>query len=61
MVIGLLIYESIDILYHLGKMTCNAAKNVYYWYNPQKKRYDIQELYRRLEFLEEELRNMPKL
>ena len=35
MVLGFLIYETIDVAYHVTKMTLNSASMVYNWY------YDI--------------------
>jgi len=32
MVLGLLLYEGVDIIVHLGKITYNTARGVYYWY-----------------------------
>ena len=32
MVLGFLIYETIDVAYHVGKMTYNGASFIYNWY-----------------------------
>ena len=59
MVLGLLLYEGVDIIVHLGKITYNTARGIYYWYYemeyPEVERYllkDRDELIERLEKLE---------
>ena len=32
MVLGVLLYEGVDIMVHLGKITYNTARGIYYWY-----------------------------
>ena len=32
MVLGFLLYEAIDLVYHSGKITYNGASSVYNWY-----------------------------
>jgi hypothetical protein len=32
MVLGVLLYEGMDIMVHLGKITYNTARGIYYWY-----------------------------
>ena len=38
MVLGFILYEAVDIVYSVGKLTVNGGKYVYNWY------YDIDEL-----------------
>jgi len=59
MVLGVLLYEGVDIIIHLGKITYNTARGIYYWYYemeyPEVERYllkDRDELIERLEKLE---------
>jgi hypothetical protein len=59
MVLGVLLYEGVDIIVHLGKITYNTARGIYYWYYemeyPEVERYllkDRDELIERLEKLE---------
>ena len=61
MVLGLLLYEGVDIIVHLGKITYNTARGVYYWYYdmeyPEVEREkhlleDMDKLVERLEKLE---------
>ena len=41
MVLGFLIYETVDIIYHVGKIGIDSVKGIYYWYSceesPEKK------------------------
>ena len=60
MVLGVLLYEGVDIIIHLGKITYNTARGIYYWYYemeyPEVERYllkDRDEVIERLEKLEE--------
>lgn len=32
MVLGVILYEGVDVMVHLGKITYNAARGIYYWY-----------------------------
>ena len=32
MVLGFLLYEAIDLVYHSGKITYNGASSIYNWY-----------------------------
>ena len=61
MVLGVLLYEGMDIMVHLGKITYNTARGVYYWYYdmeyPEVEREkhlleDMDKLVERLEKLE---------
>ena len=61
MVLGLLLYEGVDIIVHLGKITYNTARGVYYWYydmeypEEERKKHlleDMDKLVERLEKLE---------
>lgn len=36
MVLGVLLYEGVDVMVHLGKITYNTVRGIYYWY------YDIE-------------------
>ena len=53
MVLGLLLYEGVDIIVHLGKITYNTARGVYYWY------YDME--YPEVEREKHLLKDMDKL
>jgi len=32
MVLGVILYEGVDVMVHLGKITYNTARGIYYWY-----------------------------
>lgn len=42
--IGFIIYETVDILYTLGKLTYNGGKYVYNWYYPEPETEKITEI-----------------
>jgi len=67
--IGLILYEAVDLVYNITKLTYNSARGIYYWYSgleyPEqselKKREEvIIELTSRIKHLEE-LQNNTKL
>ena len=67
--IGLILYEAVDLVYNITKITYNGARGIYYWYYgleyPEqlelKKREEvIIELTQRIKHLEE-LQNITKL
>ena len=65
MVLGFILYETIDILYTVGKITINSGKYVYDWYYQLDELNDIEnnkdeqikDLIKRVEYLENKLEN----
>lgn len=57
MVLGLILYETVDLLYNMGSMTINGTLYVYNWYYsvPKEKSKEIEMLMLRLEKLEQQL------
>jgi hypothetical protein len=58
MVLGLILYETVDLLYNIGSLTVNGTISVYNWYYaiPKiSKEKDIEMLKLRLENLEKKL------
>ena len=63
MVLGFILYETIDILYTVGKITINSGKYVYDWYYQLDELNDIEnnkdeqikDLIKRIEYLENKL------
>ena len=60
MVLGLILYEAVDLLYNIGSLTINGTISVYKWYYsvPDKnipKEREIEMLLLRLENLEKKL------
>jgi hypothetical protein len=59
MVLGFILYESMDIVYNVGKISYNGVKGVYNWYY-EVKTDDQQEL-ERLDRLENKIDKLSKL
>mgnify|MGYP000106082075 CR=1 FL=1 len=60
--LGYILYETVDILYHTGKLTVNGVTNIYNWYydiqdeSTMRDNVRIQMLEKRLEELEDKIR-----
>jgi hypothetical protein len=59
MVLGFILYESMDIVYNVGKISYNGVKGVYNWYYDVKTE-DQQEI-ERLDRLEDKIDKISKL
>ena len=65
MVLGFILYEAVDIVYNVGKLTVNGGKYVYNWYYDinelneieNNKDEQIKDLIKRIEYLENKLEN----
>ena len=65
MVLGFILYEAVDIVYTVGKLTVNGGKYVYNWYYDidelneieNNKDEQIKDLIKRIEYLENKLEN----
>lgn len=62
MVLGFLLYEAVDLAWHVGGMTYRGGKYVYDWYYSIPSKEDIEimelkELKQRMEVLEELIKN----
>ena len=63
MVLGFILYEAVDIVYTVGKLTVNGGKYVYNWYYDidesneieNNKDEQIKDLIKRIEYLENKL------
>lgn len=63
MVLGFILYEAVDIVYSVGKLTVNGGKYVYNWYYDidelneieNNKDQQIKNLIKRIEYLENKL------
>tara|TARA_B100000073_G_scaffold346627_1_gene358506 strand:+ start:264 stop:464 length:201 start_codon:yes stop_codon:yes gene_type:complete len=63
MVLGFILYEAVDIVYNVGKLTVNGGKYVYNWYYDidelnqieNNKDEQIKDLIKRIEYLENKL------
>lgn len=63
MVLGFILYEAVDIVYTVGKLTINGGKYVYNWYYDidelneieNNKDEQIKDLIKRIEYLENKL------
>lgn len=55
MVLGFILYESIDLVYHVGKIGYNTVSGAYNWY------YGTQEENKRLKRLENKIDKISKL
>ena len=59
MVLGFILYESIDIVYNVGKISYNGVKGIYNWYYDVKT--DDQQELERLDRLENKIDKLSKL
>lgn len=65
MVLGFILYEAVDIVYTVGKLTVNGGKYVYNWYYDidelneieNNKDEQIKDLIKRIEYLENKLQD----
>ena len=65
MVLGFILYEAVDIVYTVGKLTINGGKYVYNWYYDidelneieNNKDEQIKDLIKRIEYLENKLQD----
>ena len=65
MVLGFILYEAVDIVYTVGKLTLNGGKYVYNWYYDidelneieNNKDKQIKDLIKRIEYLENKLQD----
>ena len=54
MVLGLILYETVDLLYNIGSLTINGTISVYNWY------YAVPDLPNEIEMLKMRLENLEK-
>jgi hypothetical protein len=59
MVLGFILYESFDLVYHVGKFTVNGVFGIYNWYYDINNYKPIQGM-DRYELLEDKIDNLTK-
>ena len=59
MVLGFILYESFDLVYHVGKFTVNGVFGIYNWYYDINNYIPIQGM-NKYELLEDKIDNLTK-
>jgi len=59
MVLGFILYESFDLVYHVGKITVNGVFGIYNWYYDINKYIPIKGM-NKYELLEDKIDNLTK-
>jgi len=59
MVLGFILYESFDLVYHVGKITVNGVFGIYNWYYDINNYIPIQGM-NKYELLEDKIDNLTK-